>query len=437
MNDSDWKEIKSARPSNIARAAANIIFLIIYSVYDFGFALYFGVLVFFISLFWFWFMENRFKTYKEYPLLWYIPASIDILFITVCVYYTGLSYSPALLGYVYSTATSSIDLIRARGLYATFGNCLTFLLVLILTKLNVFPYTNIVNQSVTEITLFSILLSTALLFLACVTANRVIFQIYFQFHEKNNELSSSLDKINLLKLQQDADYALTARLMEPFGGNFVKSKAIEIEFLLKQKKAFIFFMNADAMGKSMQGACGALVLGVICKSILTNMQIKGKDSNISPQEWLVNSASEMHRIFESFEGAMLASVFIGLIEEKTGSLYHINAEHPEAILYRDETATFLKDRQDYRKLGTLGIQTEFPHTEYTQLVAGDAIFIGSDGKDDLILSSNKVRTINQDEFLFPRTVQKKKGNLSEIMHELKSFGDLSDDLSILKITYHG
>ena len=240
MNDSDWKEIKSARPSNIARAAANIIFLIIYSVYDFGFALYFGVLVFFISLFWFWFMENRFKTYKEYPLLWYIPASIDILFITVCVYYTGLSYSPALLGYVYSTATSSIDLIRARGLYATFGNCLTFLLVLILTKLNVFPYTNIVNQSVTEITLFSILLSTVLLFLACVTANRVIFQIYFQFHEKNNELSSSLDKINLLKLQQDADYALTARLMEPFGGNFVKSKAIEIEFLLKQKKAFTF-----------------------------------------------------------------------------------------------------------------------------------------------------------------------------------------------------
>ena len=463
MNDSDWKEIKSARPSNIARTASNSIFIIIYSVYDFGFALYFGVLVFFISLFWFWFMENRFKTYKEYPLLWYIPASIDILFITVCVYYTGLSYSPALLGYVYSTATSSIDLIRARGLYATFGNCLTFLLVLILTKLNVFPYTNIVNQSVTEITLFSILLSTALLFLACVTANRVIFQIYFQFHEKNNELSSSLDKINLLKLQQDADYALTARLMEPFGGNFVKSKAIEIEFLLKQKKAFtfknqtleiggdlliadelyfqeskfIFFMNADAMGKSMQGACGALVLGVICKSILTNMQIKGKDSNISPQEWLVNSAREMHRIFESFEGAMLASVFIGLIEEKTGSLYHINAEHPEGILYRDETATFLKDRQDYRKLGTLGIQTEFPHTEYTQLVAGDAIFIGSDGKDDLILSSNKVRTINQDEFLFPRTVQKKKGNLSEIMHELKSFGDLSDDLSILKITYHG
>ena len=463
MNDSDWKEIKSARPSNIARAAANIIFLIIYSVYDFGFALYFGVLVFFISLFWFWFMENRFKTYKEYPLLWYIPASIDILFITVCVYYTGLSYSPALLGYVYSTATSSIDLIRARGLYATFGNCLTFLLVLILTKLNVFPYTNIVNQSVTEITLFSILLSTALLFLACVTANSVIYQIYFQFHEKNNELSSSLDKINLLKLQQDADYALTARLMEPFLGNFVKSKSVEIEFLLKQKKSFtfknqtleiggdlliadelyfnnrkfIFFMNADAMGKSMQGACGALVLGVICKSILANSESNRKDNNASPQEWLTNSAREMHRIFESFEGTMLASVFIGVLEERTGNLYHINAEHPEAILYRDETATLLKDHHDYRKIGTLGALSQFPHVEYTQLVAGDVLFIGSDGKDDLILNSTKLRTINQDEFLFPRSVQKRKGNLSEIVAELKTFGDFSDDLSILKITYHG
>ncbi|HRG46215.1 MAG TPA: PP2C family protein-serine/threonine phosphatase [Leptospiraceae bacterium] len=463
MSDSDWKEIKSARPSNIARTASNSIFIIIYSVYDFGFALYFGVLVFFISLFWFWFIENRFKTYKKYPLLWYIPASIDICFITVCVYYTGLSYSPALLGYVYSTATSSIDLIRARGLYATFGNCFTFLAVLILTKFNVFPYTNIVNQSVTEITLFSILLSTALLFLACVTANSVIYQIYFQFHEKNNELSSSLDKINLLKLQQDADYALTARLMEPFVGNYAKSKSVEIEFLLRQKKSFtfknqtleiggdlliadelyfnnrkfIFFMNADAMGKSMQGACGALVLGVICKSILANSESNRKDNNASPQEWLINSAREMHRIFESFEGTMLASVFIGVLEERTGNLYHINAEHPEAILYRDETATLLKDHHDYRKIGTLGALSQFPHVEYTQLVAGDVLFIGSDGKDDLILNSTKLRTINQDEFLFPRSVQKRKGNLSEIVAELKTFGDFSDDLSILKITYHG
>lgn len=191
------------------------------------------------------------------------------------------------------------------------------------------------------------------------------------------------------------------------------------------------------MGKSMQGACGALVLGVLCKSIIANTQNRARDNNINPQEWLANSIREMHRIFESFEGSMLASVFIGILEEKTGNLYHINTEHPEAILYRDETATFLKDSLEYRKIGTLGLQPEFLHVEYTQLVAGDILFIGSDGKDDIILNSNLTRTINQDEFLFPRAVQNKKGNLKDIVKELKTFGDFSDDLSIVKITYHG
>ena len=53
------------------------------------------------------------------------------------------------------------------------------------------------------------------------------------------------------------------------------------------------------------------------------------------------------------------------------------------------------------KIGTLGIQDIFQLVEYTQLVAGDTLFIGSDGKDDLILKSNSTRTINEDEFLFP------------------------------------
>lgn len=187
----------------------------------------------------------------------------------------------------------------------------------------------------------------------------------------------------------------------------------------------------------MQGACGALVLGVICKSILANTQVRSVNTNIEPQGWLLNAVQEMQRIFESFDGVMLASVFIGIIEEKSGNLYYLNAEHPNAILYRDEVASFLKENVHYRKIGTLGVQDIFQLVEYTQLVAGDILFIGSDGKDDLILKSKSVRTINEDEFLFPRIVQKNKGNLVEILNDLKTQGDFCDDLSILKITYHG
>jgi serine phosphatase RsbU (regulator of sigma subunit) len=465
MNQADLKEIKTARPSNIARVASTIIFLIIYGIYDYDTVLYFAIFNLSCSLSWFWLVEKKFSVYKKHPNLWFIPASIDIFFISASVYITGISYSPAILGYIYSTATSSVDLIRARGLFAAIGGCLAFISIIILAKLNIIPYVNIVNNSINELTLFSAILSVTLLFIACFTANSVIYQIYYQFNEKNNELSLSLDKINLLKLQQDADYALTARLMGPFGQNLVKSKKIQIEFNLIQKKTFTFkneilqiggdilladeilfndskyilFMNGDAMGKSMQGACGALVLGSISKSIITRTQTAASLNSISPQKWLIESMSEMHRIFESFEGSMLASVFIGLIEEKTGALHYINTEHPSPILYRDDQSSFLNDNSNYSKIGTLGIAIPFTHVEFFQLIAGDMLFVGSDGKDDIILKTNQssLREINQDEYLFSKLVQKSKGDTKKIINELTECGDFSDDLSILKISFLG
>lgn len=459
MSESEKKEIKAARPTNLARLASSFIFIILFSLYDYIFVLYFAILQFFLSLFWFWFVEKKFLIYKKYPAFWYTPASIDVFFATAAVYVTGISYSPVLLAYILITCMSSVDLIRARGLFTTAASCFSFLTILILAKFQLIPFINILNDSVSEISLFSSILSSLLLTMSCFTANSVIFQIYSQLNEKNNELSSSLDRINVLKLQQDADYALTARLMEPFGGNLVKSKIVRIDFLLKQKKEFtfknqtlqlggdlliseelyfndnkyIFFLNGDAMGKSMQGACGALVLGVISKSIISNTN--NNPNNNSPQSWLLGVISEMHRIFQSFEGLMLASVVMGLIEEKTGNLYYINAEHPGVVLYRDESAIFLKDKITYFKIGSVGLPTQFNTIEFIQLIEGDVIFIGSDGKDDIILNSNSPKKINTDEYLFLKIIQKTKGDLKEIMKEINNQGELMDDLSILKISY--
>ena len=134
---------------------------------------------------------------------------------------------------------------------------------------------------------------------------------------------------------------------------------------------------------------------------------------------------------------MLASAFIGLIEEKTGGLYYVNTEHPQAILYRDENASFITDIHLYRKIGTLGIQKNFDSVDYFSLVEGDMLFIGSDGKDDIQLNSStdQTREINQDEKLFPRIVKKTQGNLDNIVKEIKANGKLTDDLSILKISF--
>lgn len=60
-----------------------------------------------------------------------------------------------------------------------------------------------------------------------------------------------------------------------------------------------------------------------------------------------------------------------------------------------------------------------------------------DGKDDIILkaTSTATRTMNQDEFLFSKIIKKTKGNIAEILKELKVYGELSEHLSLLKISY--
>lgn len=112
MSKSERKEIKAARPTNLARLASSFIFIILISLYDYIFVLYFAILQFFLSLFWFWFVEKKFLIYKKYSAFWYTPVSIDVFFAAAAVYVTGISYSPVLLAYILITCMSSVDLMK-------------------------------------------------------------------------------------------------------------------------------------------------------------------------------------------------------------------------------------------------------------------------------------------------------------------------------------
>ena len=58
------------------------------------------------------------------------------------------------------------------------------------------------------------------------------------------------------------------------GGDVIMMKDLEIN-----KNSYLAFINADAMGKSIQGAGGALVLGTVFKSFLNRIQ---KEKNSTP-----------------------------------------------------------------------------------------------------------------------------------------------------------
>jgi 7TM diverse intracellular signalling len=141
--------------------------------------------------------------------------------------------------------------------------------------------------------------------------------------ERTQELNESLTRIRELNERQDGDYFLTSLLLRPLGVNYAHSETFVVEFFLRQKKQFRFrqyerdlggdlcgahsihlqgeaftvFVNADAMGKSMQGAGGALVLGSVFQSIIERTRMSPREQQLSAEAWLKNAFVELHKVF--------------------------------------------------------------------------------------------------------------------------------------------
>lgn len=279
--------------------------------------------------------------------------------------------------------------------------------------------------------------------------------------QRTAELQQTLGEVRALKEQQDGDYFLTSLLLRPLGGARTKSELFDVRSLEMQKKRFSFrgreyeiggdlcvaddirlrdrayavFLNGDAMGKSIQGAGGAIVLGALFKSILARTHARSDARGRSPEQWLKESYLELHDVFAGFDGHMLASMLFGLLEENTGLLYYINAEHPYLALYRDGAASFIDPELYLRKVG---VELDQPMRVQTfRFRPGDVVFAGSDGRDDLLVgkSADGQRMINEDETLFLRAIEAAGGDLEGVRRELLGRGELTDDLSLMRLAF--
>lgn len=289
----------------------------------------------------------------------------------------------------------------------------------------------------------------------------VVFS-YLRIILNRREINRQMEEVQRLKVQQDGDYYLTSLLTKPLGFIYQPGERFKIETLVKQKKDFEFrkrkeeiggdlcisdeiklrgrdyivYVNADAMGKSLQGAGGVLVFGSAFNSILTRNRSSAAAQAYFPEAWIRNAFVDLHKIFESFSGSMLMSVILGLIDKATGHMYWINAEHPGLVLYRDKKAELLDIDDIFRKLGTEGVSQTLT-IRNMQLKPGDIIVAGSDGRDDLIMGKDEhgYPDFNADETLFLRIFEQADGDLEHVFTLLKDKGDISDDLSLLKIEY--
>ncbi|TGK11810.1 HAMP domain-containing protein [Leptospira fletcheri] len=279
---------------------------------------------------------------------------------------------------------------------------------------------------------------------------------------RTKEVTEKMEEIQSLKVQQDGDYYLTSLLSRPLMTNWNKSRSVSTAFYIEQKKKFTFrnknseiggdicisgnllfgsdkdrwtvFVNGDAMGKSMQGAGGAIVLGTAMNNIMARSAGKGKALESSPEDWIQDTYRELDDIFRTFDGVMMASVVLGLINERTGRMLYFNAEHPWTVLFRDGKSSFLEKELTLRKLGSPS-EMSFKILEYV-LKPGDVIYVGSDGRDDInVAQGNSSWTMNEDETIFLKAVESSKADLDGVVNYIHGLGILTDDLSLIRIGF--
>lgn len=278
--------------------------------------------------------------------------------------------------------------------------------------------------------------------------------------ERTDELSTALKKVEEIRLRQDGDYFLTSLLIEPLAKNWATSKVLKIDFFIEQKKQFQYknkklmiggdinisqsfniggkqytlFVNADAMGKSSQGAGGVLVFGTAFGVIMKRSKSLAANTNLTAVKFLSNTYKELHNVFLSFAGMMLMSMVMGIIEDETGLMYLINVEHPNTVLYRDAKSHFIEKRFTHHKLGSEGFESDRVQIHKVHLKKGDIIIAGSDGRDDVVINE-EIGQINEDENLFLSAVERGNGYLENIVNIVKANGKLMDDFSMIRIEY--
>ncbi len=292
-----------------------------------------------------------------------------------------------------------------------------------------------------------------------------------EFNSTMDALQHTLNEMQKLKQQQDGDYFLISLLLEPLNMNKASCVNLAIDFYIEEKKKFQFkkwnkeiggdiclsssfflknklyavILNADAMGKSIQGAGGAIVLGSVFQALINRTRFSSMEQEKYPEEWLHMAYVEMQRVFESFDGSMLISLVLSLVDDENGLMYYINVEHPWTVLYRNKKSQFIENELMIRKLGVPDRDMLFAVKLY-QFKPGDVIIMGSDGRDDLLIPNeneiddvsserNQSEVMNEDESLFLKMVEKGNGNLKDIYSSIIKHGKVTDDISMIRISY--
>lgn len=238
----------------------------------------------------------------------------------------------------------------------------------------------------------------------------------FQFYFTNFKIHYIVKQLNTFEFNKN---------LFQIGGDYIYLKNITL-----RNRKYLFFINADAMGKSLQGLGGTIVLSSVLSAILKRTEKMKTELNKYPDTWLKYTSLEIQEVLETFEGFMMISAVMGLIDEENGFLYLLNFDHPKPIILNQNNELIFIESKIHKKLG-FPKENHFLQVHRSFLEQNDSILAYSDGCIELEIN----KKINENETIIKEILLETLENISNLLTIIQKKGQIKDDISLIKIQY--
>jgi len=279
-----------------------------------------------------------------------------------------------------------------------------------------------------------VLISIALMIASVLITSICLFYIYYLFKKKNDENKRMENELGLAAEIQRGILPINTQNTDnlPFDiyGFQRSAKTVGGDLYdFVQKGDFLHFCIGDVSGKGMPAA---LVMTELC-SLYRYIICYHSD----PQEivTLINKA-----VMERSDDSMFCTLFVGVLNLKTGMLEFCNAGHnpPVFICKENSEVNFLKIKPN---MPIYAFENFKYQKESLQLKKGDRLFVYTDGVTE---AKNEINEFMGNEFTL-KLIQKFKNQpfnllIDDFIKDLRAFtgkAEQNDDITILCVEYKG
>lgn len=173
--------------ANFARCIYTFVMVLIFYSFHLKWIVLIGVIHLLFSMIWLFLIEYEILVEKNLWWSGYVPATFDLIWLTVLSYGTGHITSFFILGYLGSIALSSMSKDRNYGAYNAFLATLLFGSMGFLVYYEVLPLINIMMPPVKP-TLLSIVISSSLLGGSAFIVNQIVSKLFLSLTDVNDRL---------------------------------------------------------------------------------------------------------------------------------------------------------------------------------------------------------------------------------------------------------